>query len=135
MYFYTNVHVNSNSAFIRGYKDGKRFEQRRDFSPYLFAPSQIPTGYRTLDGKYVKPLHFTDVKEARDFLKRYDEVANFTLYGSTLFTYQCIHDTFMEEVEYNVDDISVVSLDIETSTKNGFPNIALADKEVITLSM
>ena len=135
MYFYTNVHVNSNSAFIRGYKDGKRFEQRREFSPYLFAPSQIPTGYTTLDGKYVKPLHFTDVREARDFLKRYDEVSNFTLYGTTLFTYQCIHDTFEGELEYSVDDISVVSLDIETSTKNGFPNIALADKEVITLSM
>jgi hypothetical protein len=38
-------------------------------------------------------------------------------------------------LNYNVNDINVVSLDIETSTLNGFPNMEYADKEIITLSM
>ena len=50
-------------------------------------------------------------------------------------------------LNYNVNDINVVSLDIETSTLNGFPNLDYADnlngfpnldyadKEIITLSM
>lgn len=135
MRFYTNVHVNAKSAFVRGYDNGVRFEYEQPFSPHLFLPSPTPSEFRTLDGKYVKPVHFLDSREAREFIKRYDDVGNFPVYGTTSFTYQCIYENFKGDVEYDVDAINVVSIDIETSTQNGFPNIAMADKEIITLSM
>ncbi len=135
MRFYTNVFVTATKAFIRGYENGKRFEYAQDYSPYLFVPSQSPTEHRTLDGKYVKRLDFHSSKEARDFLARYDDIDNFPIYGITSFTHQCIYENFRHEKDYDVDLINVVSIDIETSTQNGFPNIQQADKEIITLSM
>jgi DNA polymerase family B, exonuclease domain len=135
MRFYTNVHVNGSTAFLRGYDNGVRFEHQQSYSPFLFLPSQILSDFRTLDGKYVKPVHFTDSKEARDFIKRYDDVGNFPVYGTTSFTYQCIYENFKGDMDYDVDLINVVSIDIETSTQYGFPNIATADKEIITLSI
>jgi len=135
MRFYTNVHVNRNAALIRGYDNGVRFEYEQPYSPFLFLPSPVPSEFRTIDGKHVKSVHFTDSREARDFVKRYDEVENFSIYGTTSFTYQCIYENFNGDMNYDVDLINVVSLDIETSTQNGFPNIATADKKIITLSM
>lgn len=135
MRFYTNVYVNGSTAFLRGYDNGVRFEYEQSYSPFLFLPSQTLSDFRTLDGKYVKPVHFTDSKEARDFIRRYDDVGNFPVYGTTSFTYQCIYENFKGNMDYDVDLINVVSIDIETSTQYGFPNIATADKEIITLSM
>lgn len=135
MRFYTNVHVNGSTAFLRGYDNGVRFEYEQAYSPFLFLPSPVSSEFRTIDGKHVKSVHFTDTREARDFVKRYDEVENFSIYGTTSFTYQCIYENFKGDMNYDVDLINVVSLDIETSTQNGFPNIAIADKEIITLSM
>ncbi len=135
MRFYTNVHVGASSAYLRGYDNGVRFEHIQNFSPFLFLSSHLPSEFRTLDGKYVKPVHFTDSKEARDFIKRYDDVGNFAVYGTTSFTYQCIYENFKGNMDYDVDQINVVSIDIETSTQHGFPNIATADKEIITLSI
>jgi DNA polymerase elongation subunit (family B) len=135
MRFYTNAYVNNQYAYLRGYDNGKRFEVRRKYQPYMFVTSQIPTGYTSLDGKYLSKLQFSNMKEARDFVDRYEEVANFPLFGSTQFTYQMLYEDFPGEVNYDVDQISVVSFDIETSTEGGFPNLALADKEVITISI
>ncbi len=135
MRFYTNVHVNSNSAFLRGYDNGKRFEVKYNYRPYMFVASNQPSEYKTLDGKSVHRVDFDNAKDARDFVKNYDTVENFKIYGTSAFTYQAIYENFKGEVLYDVDNINVVSVDIETSTQYGFPNIALADKEIITLSM
>jgi DNA polymerase elongation subunit (family B) len=135
MRFYTNVHVQGDSAYVRGYDNGERVEQKIPFSPYLFVGSDLPSEYKTLEGKNVKKIEFNTVKEAREFLRKYDDVDGFTIYGNSSFNYQSIYDNYRGEIEYNVDDISVVSIDIETSTQYGFPNIQTADKEVITLSM
>lgn len=135
MRFYTNVQVYGDSVFMRGYEDGKRFEHRETYTPYLFVGANTTTKYKTIDGKHVEKIDFEDVKKSREFMSNYADVDGFNIYGSTLFTYQAIYENFKGEVEYNVDHINVVSLDIETSTLNGFPNMEYADKEVITLSL
>ena len=135
MKFYTNVMVYGDSVFVRGYENGKRFEYRDTYCPYLFVNSKHKSGYSTLSGRNVDKIDFEDVKSARDFMKKYEDVAGFDIYGSSLYTYQAIYGMFKGEVNYDVDLINVVSLDIETSTLNGFPNMEYADKEVITLSI
>ena len=135
MKFYTNVFVYGDSVYVRGYENGKRFEYRDAYRPYLFVKTKNQSPYQTLDGKYVDKIDFESVKSAREFMANYEDVDGFDIYGSNLYTYQAIHGLFKQEVNYNVDDINVVSLDIETSTLNGFPNMEYADKEVITLSM
>ena len=137
MYFYTSVHVSGDKAFIRGYDNGKRFQVAQPYNPYMFALSNASakTKYKTLDGRPVKKVMFENMEEQRDFIERYKDVSNFEIFGTTAFTYQAIYDNFPGEINYDVDLINVVSIDIETSTQNGFPNMQLADKEIITLSM
>jgi len=135
MRFYTNVNVIGDTAYVRGYDGSKRFDLKAPFHPYLFVNSNKKTNYRTLDGKYVERIEFEGIGAARDFVDNYYKVDGFDIYGSNLSTYQAIYELYKGEVEYDVDQINVVSLDIETSTLNGFPNHELADKEVITLSL
>ena len=135
MRFYTNVFVVGDNVYTIGYNEGKRFEFKAPYQPYLFVNSNKPTKYKTLDGKHVSRVDFEDVNASREYLKTYNDVSGFGIHGSNLFTYQAIYDLYKGEVNYDVDQISVVSLDIETSTHNGFPNHELADKEVITLSL
>jgi len=135
MKFYTNVFVYGDSVYARGYENGKRFEYRDTYRPYLFVNSNNNSNYQTLTGRTVDKIDFESVKSAREFLKKYEDVAGFDIYGSTLYTYQAIHGMFKGEINYDVDSINVVSLDIETSTLNGFPSMEYADKEVITLSI
>ena len=135
MKFYTNVFVYGDSVYVRGYENGKRFEYRDTYRPYLFVNSNNNSNYQTLTGRVVDKIDFENVKSARDFLNKYEDVGGFDIYGSTLYTYQAIYGLFKGEINYDVDLINVVSLDIETSTLNGFPNMEYADKEVITLSI
>jgi len=135
MKFYTNVLVYRDDVLLRGYEDGKRFEIRKPYRPYLFVNSKKDSQHKALDGSFVSRIDFEDVKAAREFIEHYSDVDGFKIYGSNLYTYQAIYESFKGEINYNVDDINVVSLDIETSTLNGFPNMEYADKEVITLSM
>ena len=135
MRFYTNVFVVGDNVYTTGYNDGKRFELKAPYHPYLFVNSNKPTKYKTLDGKHVSRVDFEGVKASKDFMDNYSGVDGFQIHGSNLYTYQAIYDLYKGEVNYDVDTISVVSLDIETSTHNGFPNHELADKEVITLSL
>lgn len=135
MRFYTNVFVIGEDVHVRGYENGRRFQLKAPFHPYLFVSSPNQSEYKTIDGKSVKKLSFEDIKSARTFVDNYQGVEGFSMYGNSLYTYQAIYDLYKGEINYDVDSISVVSLDIETSTHNGFPNLELADKEVITLSI
>ena len=135
MRFYTNVFVVGDNVYTIGYNEGKRFELKAPYHPYLFVNSNKPTKHKTLDGKHVSRVDFEDVKASKDFMENYSDVDGFQIHGSTLFTYQAIYDLYKGEINYDVDTISVVSLDIETSTQGGFPNHELADKEIITLSL
>ncbi len=135
MRFYTNVNVVGDSVFVRGYDGDKRFELKAPYHPYIFVNSNKKTNYKTLNGKSVERIEFESIKNSRDFIDNYSNVSGFEIHGSNLFTYQAIYDLYKGEVVYDVDRINVVSLDIETSTLNGFPNHELADKEVITLSL
>jgi len=135
MRFYTNVNVVGDSVYVRGYDGNKRFDLKAPYHPYLFVNTNKKTNYVTLDGKAVDKIQFENVKSARDFADNYSHVDGFKIHGSNLFTYQSIYDMYPGEITYDVDRINIVSLDIETSTLNGFPNHELADKEVITLSL
>lgn len=135
MRFYTNVNVVGDSVFVRGYDGDRRFELKAPYHPYIFVSTNKKTNFKTLDGKHVERIEFESMKSSRDFIDNYSNVSGFDIHGSNLFTYQAIYDLYKGEVVYDVDRINVVSLDIETSTLNGFPNHELADKEVITLSL
>ncbi len=136
MRFYTNVQMVGDNFLVRGYEDGKHFATREKFYPTLFCESQKKTRYKTLDGKFVAPVKPGTVRETREFIKKYDGVENFNIYGNERFIYQYISDKYSEdEVKFDIDKIKLVTLDIEVKSEQGFPDVESAAEEILLISI
>lgn len=134
--FYTNVSRRSNDLLVRGFdSNGNRFSRKVRYQPYLFIPSQNKEVYQTIDGRSVAKIEFDSMSEAREFLTNYDDVAGMEIYGSTDFVYTYINDRYRSQIAYDVSLIRTVYIDIEVSSKDGFPDIASADKMVTAITL
>jgi hypothetical protein len=122
MFFYTNVFARGNKIYLRGYKDGRRHSDIIEYKPYLFVPSDNKTNtkHKTLSGKPVIRMDFDSISDARDFTKRYEDVANYDIYGLTNFQYLFIYDKFHGDMAYDTSQINVITIDIETNTGNKY---------------
>jgi DNA polymerase elongation subunit (family B) len=134
MKFYTNIFQRGDKIYLRGYENGESIKDIIHYKPYLFIPKKNGK-YSTIDGKDLDKIEFDSIKEARDFIKQYDDVSGFEIYGLTNFLYTFIYDNYPGEIVYDPSLISVVSLDIECASDDGFPNIQQADKEITAITL
>jgi DNA polymerase elongation subunit (family B) len=136
MKFYTNVQLLGDYILYRGYENGSPISYRESFSPTLFVPSKIDTKHKTLHGEYVKPIKFNSPRDAREFIKKYDSVDGFEVYGYERFVYQYISDKHPEtEISYDMTNLSIYTIDIETTSENGFPNVEEAIEEILCITV
>lgn len=135
MKFYTSVEQRRNDLLVRGYENGKRYQRRIAYKPYLFVPAKTKTQYKTLEGKPVDKIQFDSIGEARDFVKQYKDISSFQHYGMNRWSYVYINDEHPGEMDFDVKAIRVNYLDIETDSRGGFPNIKLADKAVTAITV
>src|SRR5512139_2575756 len=98
MKFYTFAAQVGNRIFYRGYNNGRRVLDKVEFSPTLFVTSKKKTLYQTLFGEHVEPMKFTDIREAKDFNKRYEDVDGFKVFGMTQYQYQYLSEEFPGEI-------------------------------------
>jgi len=133
--FYTNVNLVGNNLLYIGYEDGQRIQRRFKFSPTLYVVSNQITDYRTLDGRYAKPIRFNTVGEARDFKDKYKDVENFEVHGYDRFLYQYISEEFSDEVDYDIKTLKITSLDIEVACENGFPNVHECAEQLLAITV
>src|SRR5690606_20529652 len=75
------------------------------------------------------------IKETKDFLARYEDVSGFEIYGHTDFAGQYTVKEFPGEIDYDPSKIRVFTIDIETKTEFGFPNVATASEELLLISV
>ena len=135
MRFYTNVQMVGDNFLVRGYEDGKHFATREKFYPTLFVDSKRKTKYKTLDGLPVEPIEPGTVRECRDFIKNYNEVENFNIYGNERFIYQYISDKYPEqELKFDIERIKLTTIDIEVKSEYGFPDVESAAEEILLIS-
>ena len=81
--FYTNVQCFGNSILYRGIMNGKRVNQRIDYQPSLYIPSRKTAGsFKSLDGTPLDRKKFDDIREAKEFTKKYDGIPGCLLYTS-----------------------------------------------------
>jgi DNA polymerase elongation subunit (family B) len=136
MKFYTNVQMIGDQFLVRGYENGEYIQFREKYKPTLFVPAKKKTFYKTLDGDYVEPLKPGFVSDCREFLKKYSEVENFKIYGNERFIYQYISDKYPQEhIEFDISKIRLVTVDIETRSENGFPDVESADQEILLITI
>jgi len=133
--FYTNVNLVGNNLLYIGYENGQRIQRRFKFSPTLFVVSNQITEYKTLDGRYAKPIRFDTVGQARDFKDKYKDVENFEVHGYDRFLYQYISEEFSDEVDYDIKTLKITSLDIEVACENGFPNVRECAESLLAITV
>ena len=136
MEFYTSVHPMGDKILIRGYDKGKAYQRKVDFYPTLYVTSKKPSSkWRTLEGTVVDEVKPGSIKETRDFVKRYEGVQGFEVYGNTNYSYQYISDMYPDDVNWDMEHIKVFTIDIETKTEEGFPDIRSANEEVLLITI
>jgi len=136
MKFYTNVQLIGNQFLVRGVENGRRYEHRDEFFPTLFVKSKKKTKYKTLEGESVEAINPGSVRDCRDFYKRYEDVEGFEIYGNDRYIYQYISDKYPEdEVKFDISQIKLVTLDIETTSEQGFPNVESCVEEILAITI
>ena len=135
MNFYTSVNRYGNNILYRGIEDGKRISKKIPYMPTLFIPTNKETGWNTLQNNPVQSVTFDTMRDAGDFIKKYDGVDNFPIYGTTNYVTQFITDRFPNDIKFDYDKVNITSLDIEVHSEDGFPFVANAAHPVVAITM
>jgi DNA polymerase elongation subunit (family B) len=134
MQFYTNVTPWGNTLLVREYVNGERLNRKVKYSPTLFCKVIKETKHKTLDGQFVTPVKHETIKEAKEWLKSYEDQPHL-IYGNTLFQYNYIADEYPTYVKWDIDKILVVTIDIEVACENGFPNPEEAIEPLLSITI
>ena len=136
MRFYTNVQMVGDNFLVRGVENGRHFATREKFYPTLFVPSKRKSKYKTLEGDYVESVEPGSVRDCREFIKRYDGVENFKIYGNDRYIYQYISEMYPEdEIKFDVSKIKITTIDIEVKSENGFPDVESAAEDILLITL
>lgn len=136
MKFYTNVTQRGGKFLVRGYENGKRYTRYEEFFPTLFAPTNETSKYKTLDGKFVKPIQPGTPNDCKEFISRYSDIDNFEIYGMDNYIFQFISDRYPENnIEYDISKIKLYTIDIEVSSEYGFPSPLDCAEEILTITI
>lgn len=134
MKYYTNVAVYGGRILYRGVDQGIRSRTRLDYFPTLYLDSPVPTNFTTVTGKYVRDIQPGNIKDCREFVERYKDVSNFTIYGNQKYEYAFIGDEHPTEIEWDRSGIVVCNIDIEVGSENGFPEPEQANEPVTAIT-
>jgi DNA polymerase elongation subunit (family B) len=134
--FYTNVFNHGNYIFLRGFDEsGERVQKKYTYEPTMYVPSQTPSGYTDIRNNPVQPVKsINSIYDAKDFIKKYDQVENLSIYGYDRFAYTYIYDNY-KNIKPDTSKINIVSLDIEVASDDGFPEPGVAEKEVTAITI
>lgn len=134
--FYTYAWQYGNRVLTRGYRDGKPFIEKDYFKPKLYVRSNEPSKYKGLFGEQLKPIEFRNPSEAREFMEKYDGIGNYPIYGQTDLTYQYLSEAYPEdEIPFDMSQMGIWSLDIETTADTGFPDVDDPREEVLLITV
>jgi DNA polymerase elongation subunit (family B) len=133
--YYTSVFVYGNNVLYRGVKEGRRVKMKIQYSPTLFLPVNKKTDWKNLEGDHLEPKRFETIREARDFVKRYEDVQNFKIFGNSSFEYAFIADNQPGMIDWKMEDISIAIIDIEVGSENGFPDPYLASEPITAIAI
>ena len=123
-----------NFILLREVVNGERKNRRIKYSPTLFANVTKPTEYQTLHGGYVTPVVHPTMKEAKEWVAQYADQHDI-IHGNTQYPYCFLSDTFKGDVDWDMDQLLMVTIDIEVQCENGFPSPSLAEEEMLSITI
>lgn len=138
--FYSNIDRYGNNILVRGYdSDGKQVSFRDKFYPTFYIPGKVNAVYKekwhTLSGRPVGPIQPGTMRDCKDFIEKYEDVANFDIYGTTNYVHQFIQQNFPGNIQFDKSLLNIATVDIEVASDDGFPEPSQARHEVITITI
>lgn len=137
MEFYTNVYRYGKNILYRGVKDGKRVHGKAAFSPTMFVKdtSLVGSDWKSLNGDCLKPIKFSCMHDAKEFIQQYEDVHGFDIFGMEKFEYQYLIEHFPNEVKYNLNQMNIVIVDIETTVERGEIDVKNTPETILLISL
>jgi len=136
MKFYTSVLPHRGRLLVRGVdEDGSQKKYRINYKPSLFVPAGKESKYKTLDGRNVSKINFDSIYETTKWINKYKDVTNFEYFGNTRHQYPFIAEEFPGEIDWDLKQIKLLSIDIECESENGFPSPDKADEPLICITV
>lgn len=133
--FYTSVIQYGNKILYRGIDRGMPFMHKESFKPTLFVKTKKESKFKSLFGVNLEPITFSDINDAKEYVKMYSEVDNFHIFGNTNYAYQFITENYSKEIQFDISQIRLYSIDIETTADNGFPDVKNPLEKVILITI
>ena len=134
MKFYTNVTRWGNNLLIREYVNGQRLNRKVKYSPTLYMRVAKPTEYKTLDGNFVTPVSHETMKDASEWVDNYKNQSHL-VFGNTQYAYSYIADQYPNRVDWDMEKLLIVTIDIEVACENGFPNPEAAIEPLLSITI
>ena len=114
--FYLNAKVYGDNILYRGWRNGKKVSVKIPYSPSIFIPTNQESQYNTIYGEPLRKVKPGSIKKTKEYVKKYESVENFKIYGNTKFEYCLISDLFPEPVNWDIDKIRIAIVDIEVNS-------------------
>ena len=134
MNFYTNITRWGNNLLLREVANGQRINRRIKYSPTLYCLVEEPTKYKTLDGGYVTPIKHSTMKEANEWIENYKSQPHL-IFGNTLYQYNYLAEQYPNRVDWDMDKLLIVTIDIEVQCENGFPDPKSAIEPFLSITI
>ena len=138
--FYTSVVSWGNNLLVRSIRDGLPQKQKIDFYPTLYTTNtktvSTPTEWTTLLGSPAYEIKPGNINDCKEFIKTYDGVESFNIFGQTNYAYQYISDNHPDDIIFDSELLKIVSIDIETATEtDAFPEPKYAAEEILLITI
>lgn len=114
--FYINAKVYGDNILYTGFDNGEKVRKKIQYSPSIFIPTNEKSPYKTLYGDNLKEVKPGSIKKTRDYIKQYESVDNFKIYGITKYETAFISDLFPDDVEWDISKIRACVFDIEVNS-------------------
>lgn len=133
--FYSWAWQYGNKVLLRGVRNGKRFNEKHEFKPTLYVRAEGESPYKGLYGENIKPIEFGCNSDVKEFLDKYSEIENYPIYGQTDLTYQFLSAKYPGDIEFDLSQLSIWSIDIETTAEGGFPNVDNPQEKILLITV
>ena len=132
--FYTNVIQHGNQLLVREFDKGKRVNRRVSYNPTLFVSTPRKSKWKTLDGRNIDSVPFKSIRDAKEFINMHQDTPD-VLYGLDSFQYVYIGDQYPDFVNWDINKLLIITLDIEVESENGFPDAQKAEEKLLCITI
>lgn len=137
MGFYINCACKDNHILLVHHDGEEKKYDAIHFKPSMFVRSKNKLSpYRNIYGTPLEKKEFGSVRKLRSFtFNHYQDSNAEPLYGNT--NHHCVYlsDKYTGQIDYEFSKLTIVCLDIEVASANGFPKAELAQEQIVAITM